>query len=103
MTENISDDDNDGCNDNYDGNDGNFDDNDDKNYQKNIHIKSFGQKFTTFRDYYMVKKGPKNSGKAPPPPPLSGNARKKTCFFMGGVPLHPDFDNFDIVICNISV
>ena len=31
MTEQYSDDDNDGCNDNYDGNDGKFDDNDDKN------------------------------------------------------------------------
>ena len=35
----------------------------------------------------MVKKGPKNSGIGRPPPPFSGNARKKTFFFIDVFPI----------------
>ena len=38
----------------------------------------------------MVEKRVKKFGQGPPPPtPFSGNARKKSIFVMGGVPLHP--------------
>ena len=35
----------------------------------------------------LFEKGPKNSGTGRPPPPHSGNARKKTFFFNGSLPL----------------
>ena len=35
----------------------------------------------------MVGKRVKKFGQGPPPPPFSGNARKKTFFFSGGLPL----------------
>ena len=39
----------------------------------------------------MVEKRANKFGSGPPPTPLSGNARKKTYFFAGGVPL--DFES----------
>ena len=85
-------DDNDNCNDNYDSNDCNFDDYDEKMTKKHTNIMTFQQKCTNFRDFYLVKKGPKNLGigKPTPPPPthtLSGNARKFATFFSGCLPL----------------
>ena len=68
MTEKRTDDDNDDCNDNYDSNDGNFDDNDEKMTKKHTNIMTFQQKCTNFRDFYLVKKGPKNLGIGKPPP-----------------------------------
>ena len=48
---------------------------------------TFHQKCTNFRDFYLVKKGPKNLGIGKPPPPLSGNARKLATFLNGCLPL----------------
>ena len=42
--------------------------------------------YQLYRDFNLVKKGPKNSGIGNPPP-FSGNARKKTCFSLWGLPL----------------
>ena len=64
MKKKITDDDNNDCNDNHDSNDGNFDDNDDKHDQKTC------KKITNLRDYYLVKKGPTNSGMGKRPPPF---------------------------------
>ena len=39
------------------------------------------------RDFDLVKKGQKiQAWVNPPPPPFSGNARKKTCFLLQGLP-----------------
>ena len=73
--EKSTNDDNDNCNDNCDSNDDNFDDNDEKMTKKHTDIMTFQQKCTNLRDFYLVKKGPKNLGIGKPPP-LSGNARK---------------------------
>ena len=64
MTEKNTIDYNNGFNDNYISNDGNFDDNDDK---KHTNIISFEKICTNFRDFYLVKKVPKNLGMGNPP------------------------------------
>ena len=45
---------------------------------------TFQQKCTNFRDFYLVKKGPKNLGigKPPPPPPTFGQCPKVSDFFQ---------------------
>ena len=43
--------------------------------KKHTNIMTFQQKCTNFRNFYLVKKGPKNLGIGNPPP-LSGNAWK---------------------------
>ena len=39
------------------------------------------KKITNLRDYYLVKKEPKNSQKPKPPPPPFGQCPKKNDFF----------------------
>ena len=69
MQEKSTNDDNDNCNDNFDSNYGNFDDYDEKITKKDSNIMTFQQKCTNPRDFYLVKKGPKNLGIGKPPPP----------------------------------
>ena len=56
MTEKITDDDNNGCNDNYDGDSGNSNDNDDK---KHTIIVNFGYKIAILGTITWSKKGQK--------------------------------------------
>ena len=42
---------------------------------------TFQQKCTNFRDFYLVKKGPKNSGIGKPPPTF-GQCPKVSDFFL---------------------
>ena len=67
--EKSTNDDNDNCNDSYDSNDGNFHDHVEKMTKKHRNIVGFQQKCTNFRDFNLVKKGPKNLGIRKPPPP----------------------------------
>ena len=67
--EKSTNDDNDNCNDSYDSNDGNFHDHVEKMTKKHRNIVGFQQKCTNFRDFNLVKKGPKNLGIGKPPPP----------------------------------
>jgi len=43
---------------------------------------TFQQKCTNFKDFYLVKKGPKNSGIGKPPPPTFGQCPKVNDIFL---------------------
>ena len=45
--------------------------------KKHKNIISFELKCTNFRDFYLVKKGPKNSGMGNPPPPFRAMPERK--------------------------
>ena len=50
--------------------------------KKHTNIMTFQQKCTNFRDFYLVKKGPKNLGIGKPPPPTFGQCPKVSDFFL---------------------
>ena len=86
ITEPSNDDYDNDVSDNCDNNFGTFDDFGVKNDQKVSHNMILMSKY---KGQHGGKKGQKIRAR-PSPPPFSGNARKKSIFVMGGVPL--DFD-----------
>ena len=59
---------------------------DDDNAQKTSTTMTLWSKYTPFKYYYLVKKGPNQPDKGRPPP--TPNARLKTFFSFGRLPLH---------------
>ena len=70
--------------DNYDDNSGYFDDNDDKYDQKHTNIVTFEYKFTSIRDYYLVKKG--QTIRVTPPPAFRAMPKSKRLFSIDVFP-----------------
>ena len=55
---------------------------DDDNAQKSSTTMTLWSKYTPFKYYYLVKKGPKQPGRGWGPPPLNGQCPFKNVFFI---------------------
>ena len=67
--------------------------------KKHTNNMTFQQKCTNFRDYYLVKTGPINSGMGKPSPPTFGQCPKVSDFFNGCLPL--DYLSRSVVITDL--
>ena len=55
---------------------------DDDNAQKSSTSMTLWSKYTPFKYYYLIKKGPNQQGRGRPPPPLYGQCPFKNVFFI---------------------
>ena len=55
---------------------------DDDNAQKSSTTMTLWSKYTPFKYYYLVKKGPNQPGRGRPPPPLNGQCPFKNVFLV---------------------